>query len=313
MKVLIAGGAGFIGSNFTRLLLTKGYKVCVIDKLTYAGRKANLKGVLKDIKFIKGDITCSGDVEKAVKGCNVVINFAAESHVDKSIKNAGEFVETNFYGSYVLLSRALKEKIDLFLQISSDEVYGSLIKGSCKETAVLNPTSPYAATKASADLLCLSFHKTYGLPVIITRSSNNYGSYQYPEKLIPLSVIKAIRGEKIPLYGNGSNIRDWIDVGDNCRAIELILSKGEAGEIYNISSGVKKKNIDVVRGIIKHLNKKMSLIKYVKDRPNNDYRYSMNSSKVQFLGWIPLIKFDDGFKKTIDWYYDNKDWWKKVV
>jgi len=309
MRILVAGGAGFIGSHFTRLLVEKGYEVSVIDKLTYSGRKENLEGVFKKINFIKGDITRPRDVDKAVEKCNLVVNFAAQSHVDRSIKDAKPFVETNFYGSYVLLSKSLEKKVDLFLQVSSDEVYGSIKKGSFKENASLNPTSPYAVTKASADLLCSSFHKTYGLPVIIVRCSNNYGPAQYFEKLIPLSIIKAVRNEKIPLYGDGRNIREWMYVEDNCRGIELVLRKGKVGEIYNISSGIKKRNIEVISSILKNLSKSRSLIKYVKDRPAHDYRYSIDASKVQALGWKPKVEFNIGLKQTIDWYCIHEDWW----
>ncbi len=313
MRILVTGGAGFIGSHFTRLLVRKGYKINVIDKLTYAGRKENIKDVIKDIKFIKGDISNSYDVSRAIKGCSVIINFAAESHVDRSIKSPAPFLATNFFGTYVLLTKALEKNIDLFIQISSDEVYGSINSGCFDEGAALNPTSPYAVTKAAADLLCLSFQKTYGLPLIVIRPSNNYGPYQYPEKLISLSIVKAIKGKKIPIYGKGRNMRDWLFVGDNCKAIKLILEKGKQNEIYNVSSGEKKANIEVVRTIIKSLNRGNNLIKYVKDRPGHDFRYSIDASKVKKIGWQPKTKFKDGINKTISWYLGNESFWKKII
>jgi dTDP-glucose 4,6-dehydratase len=313
MRVLVTGGAGFIGSNFVRYLLKcKRYKVNVLDKLTYAGRKENLKGVLRYINFMQGDICNPRDVDKAIKGCKILVNFAAESHVDRSIRDANPFLRTNFFGVHVLLNKALEHKVDLFVQISSDEVYGSIERGSFKEDAKLNPTSPYAVSKACADLLSLSFYKTFKLPLIIIRASNNYGPYQYPEKFIPLSIIRVIKGQKIPVYGNGLNVRDWLYVEDNCRAIEMILRKGKVGEIYNISSGNERRNLEVARFIIRELGRDESLIEFVKDRPAHDFRYSIDSSKIRKLGWEPKVRFEEGLRKTIRWYLENRSWWEKI-
>ena len=313
MKVLITGGAGFIGSNFVRYLLKSGYKLKVLDKLTYAGRKENLKGVLKEINFLRGDITNPKDVDKAIKGCKVLVNFAAESHVDRSIKNPAPFLKTNIWGTQVLLEKALQHKIELFIQISSDEVYGSISKGFFTESSSLNPSSPYAVSKASADLLCLSYLKTFGLPVIIIRSSNNYGPFQYPEKLIPLSILRAIRDKKIPVYGKGRNIRDWLYVADNCRAIELIMKRGKIGQIYNVGGGEERKNIEVVKMILKKLAKPQSLIEFVQDRPGHDYRYAMDWSKLKKMGWKPEINFEQGLEMTVRWYLENENWWKGII
>jgi len=313
MKVLITGGAGFIGSNFVRYLLKSGYKLKVLDKLTYAGRKENLRGILKEIKFLQADITNPRDVEKAIKGCKIVINFAAESHVDRSIKKPAPFLKTNILGTWILLEKALKHKIDLFIQISSDEVYGSISKGYFKENAPLNPSSPYSASKASGDNLCQSYYRTFGLPIIIIRPCNNYGPRQHPEKLIPKTIINAIKGKKIPIYAQGENIRDWIHVEDTCRAIKLILEKGKIGEIYNVGASQEYRNIDVVRMILNYLEKPHSLIQFVADRPGHDFRYAMDWTKIKNLGWSPKIQFEKGLISTINWYLNNENWWQKII
>lgn len=313
MRILISGGAGFIGSNFVRFLLPYGYKINVLDKLTYAGRKENLKGILKDIKFYHGDITDPRSVDKAIKGCKAVINFAAETHVDRSIKKPDPFLKTNILGTWVLLEKALHNKIDLFIQISSDEVYGSIKNGYFKETSPLNPSSPYSASKASGDHLCFSYYKTYKLPIIIVRPCNNYGPRQHPEKLIPKTIINARRGVKIPVYAKGENIRDWIYVDDTCRAIKLILERGKAGEVYNVGANQEYRNIDVVRMILNYLRKPADLIHFVPDRPGHDFRYAMNWDKIKNLGWRPKVKFVNGLIKTIQWYFENENWWKKIV
>ncbi|MCJ7470769.1 dTDP-glucose 4,6-dehydratase [Candidatus Bathyarchaeota archaeon] len=315
MKVLVTGGAGFIGSNFVHYLLKKhpDTEVTVLDKLTYAGRKENLQDVLSKIRFIKGDIAKKEDVTKAAKDCDYIVNFAAETHVDRSIVEAGTFVLTDVLGTYNLLETARKLDISKFEQISTDEVYGHIKEGSFKEEDKLNPRNPYSASKAGAELLCKSYFETYGLPVVVTRSSNNYGPYQHPEKLIPKTIIYALKNKPIPVYGTGENIRDWLYVEDNCEAIDAILHKGTEGEAYNIGAQQEMKNIDVVKIILKLSNRPEKLISFVKDRPGHDVRYSLNIEKIRKLGWKPKIKFNDGIKKTVDWYHRNGSWWKPVV
>lgn len=316
MKILITGGAGFIGSNFVHYTLKKhsDYEIVVLDKLTYAGRKENLQDIRDKITFIKGDITKKGDVEKAIKNCNWVLNFAAETHVDRSIVEAGTFVLTDVYGVYNLLEAARKFNISRFEQISSDEVYGHIQKGSFKEKDKLNPRNPYSASKASAELLCQAYFETYSLPITITRSTNNYGSYQHPEKFIAKTIIYALLNKPVPVYGTGENVRDWLYVEDNCEAIDLVLHKGMAGETYNIAGKTELKNIDVVRKILELLNKPETLIHFVKDRPGHDLRYSLDTSKIETqLGWKGKVRFEEGIRKTIDWYTQNKWWWKPII
>lgn len=316
MRVLITGGAGFIGSNFIRHILNKypSYKVVNLDKLTYSGNLENLRDVEQNpnYRFIKGDICDSRMVDSAGKDCNVIINFAAESHVDRSILEPESFIRTDVYGTYTLLEAARKYKIKRMVQISTDEVYGSIKKGSFKETDPLNPSSPYAASKASADLLCLSYFTTYKLSIIITRSSNNFGPYQYPEKLIPLFVTNTLEDRPLPLYGNGMNVRDWLYALDNCQAIDLILHKGEIGEIYNVGADNERTNIEITQAILKILKKGEDLIKKVKDRLGHDRRYSLDSSKIRKLGWKPEYNFEEALRKTVDWYRNNKSWWKRL-
>jgi len=317
MKILITGGAGFIGSNFIRYLLSKhpDYKIMNLDKLTYAGNLDNLKDVEDNpnYRFVKSDICDPEIVDKLMQGVDVVVHFAAETHVDRSIVDADSFVKTNVFGSYVLLEKALEYKIKKFVHVSTDEVYGSIEKGSFKETDALNPSSPYAASKAGSDLLARSYFLTHKLPVVITRSSNNFGPYQYPEKLIPLFIINAMQNKPLPVYGDGMNVRDWLYVVDNCEAIDLILHKGMDGEIYNIGGGNEKKNLDITKVILKELDKPDSLIKFVEDRPGHDRRYSIDCTKIKKLGWKPRNKFDDALKKTIEWYINNKWWWNKLL
>jgi dTDP-glucose 4,6-dehydratase len=315
MKILITGGAGFIGSNFVHYMLKKhrDYEIVVLDKLTYAGRKENLQNIWDKITFIKGDITKKEDVEKTIKDCNCIVNFAAETHVDRSILNAGTFVLTDVLGAYNLLEAARKFNISKFEQIGTDEVYGHIREGSFKESDRINPRNPYSASKASADLLCQAYSETYELPVIITRSSNNYGPYQHPEKLIPKTIIYALLNKPIPVYGTGENIRDWLYVEDNCEAIDLVLQKGKPGELYNIAANQELKNIQVVKTILKLTNKPESLIKFVKDRPGHDLRYSLNTEKIRELGWEPKTRFKDGIKKTLEWYKQNIEWWKPII
>ncbi len=316
MKLLITGGCGFIGSNFIHYFLKRHPEDSLInlDNLSYAGNLENLKDIEKNprYRFVKGDICNRKVVEEAMAGCDTVINFAAESHVDRSIADASPFIQTNVYGTFTLLEAAKKYNISCFIQISTDEVCGSIRKGSFSEESSLKPNSPYAASKASADLLSLSYYKTYGFPIIITRSSNNFGPYQYPEKLIPLFISNLLEGKKVPVYGKGKNIRDWLYVEDNCRAIDLVLTKGKVGEIYNIGADNERTNLSITRTILKRLGKKEEMIEYVKDRPGHDFRYSLDCSKIKKLGWKPKISFEEGLKKTISWYQQNKNWWKRL-
>ncbi len=316
-KILITGGAGFIGSNFIRFLINKypDYKIINLDKLTYAGNLENLKDIEKNPNygFVKGDICHSQTIEKIIKdGVDYIVNFAAETHVDRSIDSAGDFIQTNVYGTYVLLEAVRKFGIKRFLHISTDEIYGSIEKGSFREEDILAPSSPYSASKAAADLLVISYYKTYKLPVLITRSSNNYGPYQYPEKVMPLFITNALEDKKLPLYGEGKNIRDWLYVLDNCEAIDLVLHKGKEGEIYNIGGGEELKNIDLARLILKELGKSEGLIQSVKDRPGHDFRYSLDCSKIKKLEWKPKYSFEKGLKDATTWYKENKEWWAKI-
>ncbi len=313
-RLLITGGAGFIGSNFTRMMLQKhpDYEITVLDKLTYAGNLENLKDIRKKIRFVKGDICDRKTDEKLVKNSDIVINFAAETHVDRSIMDAGAFVKTDVIGTYRLLEASRKFGVDRYVQISTDEVYGSIAKGSFRETDPLNPSSPYSASKAAADMIVNSYHVTYGLPTFITRSSNNFGPYQYPEKLIPLAITNLLRGKKVPVYGDGLNVRDWIYVLDNCEAIDLIVHKGKPGEIYNVGGGNEKTNLEVVRLLISHIGLDDSYIEFVGDRPGHDRRYSLDSTKVKKLGWKPGYIFEKAIAETIDWYKDNPGWWKSL-
>ena len=315
MKILVTGGAGFIGSNFVHYMLKEhpDYEIVVLDKLTYAGRKENLQDVWDKITFLKGDITKKEDVEKAAKNSDCIVNFAAETHVDRSILEAGTFVLTDVLGVYNLLETVREFNIARFVQISTDEVYGHILKGSFKENDKLNPRNPYSASKAGAELLCRAYFETYGLQVIITRSSNNYGPYQHPEKLIPKTIIHALLNKPIPVYGTGENVRDWLYVEDNCEAIDLVLHKGKSGEIYNIAANQELENIQVVKTILKLTDKPESLIRFVKDRPGHDLRYSLHTEKIQELGWKPETKFKVGIKKTIQWYRQNIEWWKPII
>ncbi|KPL16653.1 MAG: dTDP-glucose 4,6-dehydratase [candidate division Zixibacteria bacterium SM23_81] len=315
-KILITGGAGFIGSNFVKYMLAEHpeAELIVLDKLTYAGNLDNLKEVWDDARFtfVKGDI-CDGQVvEKSMSGCDAVINFAAETHVDRSIGDAGAFVRTDVYGTHVLLEAVRKLKVRRYIQISTDEVYGSVGQGSSREGDPLNPSSPYAASKAGADLLVLSYYVTHSLPVLITRSSNNFGSNQYPEKLIPLFVTNALENISLPLYGDGLNVRDWLYVRDNCRAIDLVLQRGEVGEIYNVGGDNEKSNREITDLILRILDKPKSLVKMVRDRPGHDRRYSVNSEKLKDLGWAPKARFEDDLERTVQWYEENEDWWRKI-
>jgi dTDP-glucose 4,6-dehydratase len=312
MKLLVTGGAGFIGSNFVRYILEArpGYEVTVLDLLTYCGRMENLQEISKDITFLQGDICDPAAVHTAMDGCDAVVNFAAETHVDRSIVRAGSFVRSNVMGTQVLLEEARSAAPGKFVQIGTDEVYGSILQGSFAESAPLNPSSPYSASKAGADLLSRAYFTTYGLPVTVTRSSNNFGPYQYPEKLIPFFVLRALKNEKLPVYGLGNNVRDWLYIRDNCRAIDLVLQKGTPGEIYNIGGGCELSNLEITSRILSLLKKPESLIEHVADRPGHDQRYSIDSSKIRRLGWKPEFKFEEALQETIDWYLKNENWWR---
>lgn len=321
MTLLVTGGAGFIGSNFVLFMLRKypGYRIVNLDKLTYAGNLENLTGIEGDPRhtFLQGDICDVQLVSEILERYQVeaIINFAAESHVDRSILEAIEFVRTNVEGTGVLLESAKRHPLKRFVQVSTDEVYGSLgPEGKFVESTPLHPNSPYASSKASADLLALAYRHTFELPIVITRSSNNYGPYQFPEKLIPLMILNAMTDKPLPLYGDGGNIRDWIHVDDHCAAIDLIIHKGKEGEIYNIGGNEELRNIDVVRRILRQLNKPESLIQFVEDRPGHDRRYAMDAGKMQReLGWTPQRQFDEGIAETIEWYRRNEKWWKRIV
>ncbi len=322
-NIFVTGGAGFIGSNFVKFLLDNtNYNVINFDKLTYAGNLENLVDVeFNDrYKFIKGDICNKHEVETAVKENDVdtIVNFAAESHVDRSILGAKEFINTNVAGTLVLLEAAKDAGLEKYLQVSTDEVYGSLPEDKPElkftEQTPVTTNSPYSASKAAADLLCNSFYHTFKLPVLITRCSNNYGPYQFPEKLIPLMIAKAMNEEELPVYGDGKNVRDWLYVDDHCSAIAEVLKNGRSGEVYNIGGNNEWYNIDIVKLILKKLGKPLSLIKYVKDRPGHDRRYAIDSTKIMTeLGWKPNYDFEKGIELTINWYVENEKWWKKVM
>lgn len=316
MKLLVTGGAGFIGSNFIRYILNKypDYKIINYDKLTYAGNPDNLRDVEKDkrYKFVKGDICDFKLVNKYMKKADAVVNFAAETHVDRSILNAGLFIRTDVNGTFSLLESARANKIGKFVHISTDEVYGSILKGSFSEESPLKPNSPYSAAKASSDMLVRSYFTTYGVPAVITRCSNNYGPFQYPEKIIPLFVTNAIDDQKLPLYGDGKNVRDWLYVADHCRAVDIALHKGKNGEVYNIGGGVEMTNIELTRKVLKIMKKPGSLIKKVSDRPGHDRRYSIDCSKIMKLGYRPLYTFEKALEETVKWYIDNEDIWRRL-
>lgn len=318
MHLLITGGAGFIGSNFTKYILNKykNYKVTVLDKLTYAGNLENLEKIKNNsnFKFIKQDICEKKIVKKIIQQekIDVIINFAAETHVDRALYKPSSFLKTDIFGTFTLLEIAKESKISLFIQISTDEVYGSILKGSFREKDALFPSSIYSASKAGADLLVYAYSVTFKLPVIITRSSNNFGAYQHIEKFIPLFITNALEDKKLPLYGKGENIRDWLYVIDNCRAIDIVLHYGKIGEIYNIATHEEKTNLEIANMILERLNKPKELIVFVNDRPGHDKRYSLDTNKIKKLGWQPQYNFKEALKQTIKWYKENKYWWQKI-
>ena len=318
-KILVTGGAGFIGSNCIHYLLNKYEDIEIVnyDVLSYGSNLENLRDVEKDkrYKFIKGDIADREKLEEVIKSEEIayIINFAAETHVDRSISSPLSFINTNVVGVATLLETARKYDIDRLVHISTDEVYGDIVEGSFREGDRLNPSSPYSASKASADLIVKSYVRTYGIDAVITRCSNNYGPYQFPEKLIPKTIIRALKGLKIPIYGTGKQVRDWIFVEDHCRGIDLVLQKGKKGEVYNIASNEEKENIEVVRRILTYLGKNEDMIGYVEDRPGHDVRYSLNTEKIRNLGWKPVYNFNEGLKYVVEWYVKNEWWWKPLI
>jgi dTDP-glucose 4,6-dehydratase len=312
MKLLVCGAAGFIGSTFVRLRVKEyGDEVTVLDKLTYAGRKENLHEVIDEIQFVHGAIEDEVAVTGAVQGCDAIVNFAAETHVDRSIADPEGFIVTNMQGTHVLLEAARQRDLR-YVQVSTDEVYGSIAEGSFTEQSPLAPSSPYSATKTGADLLVTSYFHTYGLETLICRGSNNYGPYQYPEKLIPLMILNALAGDPLPVYGDGRNVRNWLYVEDFGRGIGHVLAHGDPGEVYNCGGPDECENLEVVKRIIELSGADESLIEYVTDRPGHDRRYSLSSAKLQALGWRARMRFVDGLATTVQWYRDNAWWWEPI-
>ena len=315
--VLVTGGAGFIGSNFVRYALQThtDWHVTTLDKLTYAGRRENLHDVMDDPRhtFIHGDICDAKVAGPLVEASDIVVHFAAETHVDRSILAAGDFIRTDVEGSFVLLEAARRNpKLRRFVQISTDEVYGSVAEGSSTETDELRPRNPYSASKAGADRLAYSYWATHEVPVIITRASNNYGPYQFPEKVIPLFVTNLIDDIQVPLYGDGGNVRDWLHVNDHCRALDLLIHEGSSGEVYNIGGGNEVKNVDLTHTLLRLVGKDESLIRRVEDRKGHDRRYSVSTSKLRAMGWTPGVAFEQGLQDTVAWYQQNEWWWRPV-
>ena len=317
VNVLVTGGAGFIGSNFVRYALAAhaDWSVTTLDKLTYAGRLENLESVMNDPRhrFVKGDVADAAIAAPLVKDAEIVVHFAAETHVDRSLYDAGSFIMTDVYGTFVLLEAARRAPgLKLFVQISTDEVYGSVESGSSSEGDPLMPRNPYSASKAGADRLAYSYWATYDVPVIVTRASNNYGPYQFPEKIIPLFVTHALDGIPLPLYGDGLNVRDWLHVDDHCRAVDLLIEKGVPGETYNVGGGNEVPNIELTRRILALLGKPETLIRRVADRPGHDRRYSLGCERLRRLGWSPQVPFDEGLRATVEWYRANEAWWRPL-
>ncbi|MDI6105147.1 dTDP-glucose 4,6-dehydratase [Actinoplanes sp. NEAU-A12] len=321
MRILVTGGAGFIGSHFVRAALNNSYaalqdiEITVLDKLTYCGNKANLDPVAHDarLRFVTGDICDPVLVDDLVRRHDAVVHFAAETHVDRSIHGGDEFVRTNMLGTQVLLDAAVRHGVERFVHVSTDEVYGSIDVGSWDESFPLNPSSPYSAAKAGSDHLALAYHRTHGLPVLVTRCSNNYGPYQFPEKVIPLFVTNLLDGRTVPLYGDGGNIRDWLHVDDHCRGIALVLAGGRAGEVYHIGGGLELDNKELTARLLEACGAGWDRVEYVEDRKGHDRRYSLDHSKIsRELGYAPLISFDAGVAQTIEWYRDNRTWWEPL-
>jgi dTDP-glucose 4,6-dehydratase len=315
-RLLVTGGAGFIGSNFVRRVLDRhrDTRVTVLDKLTYAGNRANLADVDGDSRFafVEGDIADADLVDRLAADVDAIVNFAAESHVDRSITEPDAFIRTDVYGTFVLLEAARRHRHNRYLQISTDEVYGNVPTGSSTEADPLKPRSPYSASKSGGDLLVGAYFTTYGVPTLLTRASNNFGAYQYPEKVIPLFITNAIDDEPLPLYGDGQQIRDWLYVDDHCDALETVLARGEPGETYNVGGGNELANLDLTRMILELLEKPMTLVRRVEDRPGHDRRYSVDCSKLRSLGWVPSHSFDAALRETVEWYRANEGWWRPL-
>src|SRR5688500_6387273 len=313
-RLLVTGGAVFIGSDFVRRTLDRhdDVSVVVLDKMTYAGNRANLADVEANARFtfVEGDIADADLVDRLAADVDAIVNFAAESHVDRSIEEPDAFIRTDVYGTFVLLEAARRHGHSRYLQISTDEVYGNVPEGSSTEADALKPRSPYSASKSGGDLLVGAYHTTYGLPTLLTRASNNFGPYQYPEKIIPLFITNAIDDEPLPMYGDGLQIRDWLYVDDHCDALELVLARGEPGETYNVGGGNELTNIELTRSILEMLDKPMTLVRRVEDRAGHDRRYSVDCSKLNTLGWKPAHSFQDALRATVDWYRDRADWWR---
>jgi dTDP-glucose 4,6-dehydratase len=317
LKLLVTGGAGFIGSNFARHLLAEhpDERVVVLDKLTYAGRVETIQDLIDGgrLEFVEGDICDQEVVRDALAGCDAVVNFAAESHVDRSIEQPGHFIQTDVFGSYVLLEESRRAAIERYVQISTDEVYGSIEEGSFTEQSPLDPSSPYSASKTGGDLLVSAYHHTYRMDALVCRASNNYGPYQYPEKLIPLCILNALHGDPLPVYGDGMQVRNWLHVTDHCRGIDAALRNGRPGETYNIGGPDELPNIEVVRRIIQLTGRDESLIEHVTDRPGHDRRYSLAWEKAALdLDWKPEIRFADGLEATVEWFQNNAWWWEPI-
>ena len=315
-RILVTGGAGFIGSNFIRYLLQRfDYAVVNLDKLTYAGNLDNLRDVASDprYRFVQGDICDPDAVRTAMAGCDAVVNFAAESHVDRSLMDPGAFIQTDVYGVFVLLEAARRQGVERFLHVSTDEVYGPRFPDSpARESDLLAPANPYAASKTGGEMQCLAFYKTYGMPIVVSRSGNNVGPRQYPEKAVPLFVTNALADLPLPVYGEGLQVRDWLFVEDNCEALDLILHEGTPGEAYNVGAANERPNIEVVETILTLLEKPRSLIRFVEDRQGHDARYCLDTSKLRALGWAPRHDYDAAMEKTVAWYRDNRWWWEKI-
>ncbi|WP_371784577.1 dTDP-glucose 4,6-dehydratase [Streptosporangium subroseum] len=320
MRILVTGGAGFIGSHYVRSLLLGAYpgyedvRVTVLDKLTYAGNLANLASVAghRGYAFVRGDIADPALLDDVLPGHEVVVNFAAETHVDRSIAEAGDFATTNVLGTQRLLQAALQAKVRTVVHISTDEVYGSIAQGSWSEDEPLLPNSPYSAAKAAGDLFCRAYGQTYGLDVRVTRCSNNYGPYQYPEKVIPLFVTDLLRGRKVPLYGDGLNVREWLHVDDHCRGVQLVLEKGSPGGIYNIGGGVELTNRELTERLLAALGMGWEMVEHVPDRLGHDRRYSVDSGRIRAIGYKPRVDFDEGLADVVRWYRDHEDWWRRL-
>lgn len=315
-SILITGGAGFIGSNFVHYVVNNhpDCRITVLDALTYAGNLENISELIdrRRVNFIKGNICNAQVVAQAMAGTEAVFNFAAETHVDRSIEEAGSFIQTDVYGTYTLLRAALELGVGRFIQISTDEVYGSSHGEGFSEKTLLKPGNPYSASKCGGDLMCQAFANTYKLPVVITRSSNNFGPYQHVEKFIPLFVTNAMEGRDLPLYGDGMHQRDWIYVEDNCRALVAVALNGDTGEVYNIATGLSQPNLTVAELIIKHVGQTKSSIVFIEDRLGHDRMYKLDAARVKSLGWKPQVSFEDAIEKTVRWYVDNREWWERV-